>query len=223
MHAQSFVWSIREIEGCLDDLHAQPRLAGRQVTLARSHRAREVLAHVTQLLSSANLTQPSAPWARHDDAIKTLLRAMHEAGTGTTAALHSRLDEPVIERLRKTGQIRTHGGSIVVPLDAVNGTANWPPLLGLLLDWATDLRDRTAQIIEKLRADNVTQAAEELWVVQSLFNRIDVFHDEIRRIRGMLQLLNSTVTIDQRLHDIVTEVLPAMFDDTTKVKREAAQ
>ena len=224
MHAQSFVWSVREIDDCLIEINAQPRLAGTRVTLGRSHRARELLAHVTRLLANTNLIQPSPPWQRDDDALGTLLVSMYTEGTRTAGQLRESLDEGVFERLHQRQQIRTHDGQVVVPLDAKTGSANWPPLLGLLLDWTTELVSRTEQVVEKLRADNVGERARELWLVESLLDRLEVLRAEIRRIRGALQLLNSTVTIDRRLHDIVTEVLPAMFQDNSEpVELEAVQ
>lgn len=215
MRSVSLLYSIKEFERCLDDLHELPRLAGNERTVSRSVRARQLLGHVGRLLQASYLSDPTIPWNRQDADLKALITTIYEQQTTREDELVEVLGSTRLERLRGTNQVETYDGEILVPLTLSGATENWPPVLRFLLKKSGDFQDRVRVLLDKLRADGAESSWYEMELVQSLDRRLDVLHGVVRRMIGKLQLVNYSVSLDAQFEHLVTELLPILTGSET--------
>lgn len=220
MFARSILWSVKEIDHCIQTLCDEPMLRGRELTITQSNKARMTIRELVELVGNAP-SQPSNPTRRCDSELTALLDVMYADRDAGRDVVRERLPDgtAVIETLQSAGQIETRHGEVFVPLQGHRAAHNWLPVLRLLVDWVGSLLGAARELVHKLRADGADDTSTELLLVQSLLRRIENLWRVCRLNLGHLQVLNYTVFVDAQLDRFVTEVFPdALTTDTTTVE-----
>jgi len=203
MYASSLIWSIREVDSALDDLHGQPRLAGEQATAWCGLRARDLLSHLAQLLAATDVTRTVPPYKRYDNELQTVLATMYKTGTAELETLSAYVSEE-IATLTSAEQIRTQDGQIIVPLRCHGQAVNWQPTLRLLQARTERCQTETKQILDRLTADGFSKKSPEYLLFSTIYERLTVLFETLRRTRGQFQLLEYSVHMDEQLDEILT-------------------
>lgn len=220
MLARSVLWGIKEVEHCLDTLHEEPILRGREVTTRESDKARTTLRELVELLRGAGLTRPSNPADRRDEALDALLASMYTEETASVEALVPTLSggRETIATLEASGQVETRHGDVYVPLRGAGAARNWPSVLRWLVQRLGEFVDETRAIAGKLRADGLDDYSTEGSLVQSLLRRLERLRTVLRSQLGQLQVINYSVFVDTQIERFLAEIVPDAFGIDTTVE-----
>jgi hypothetical protein len=222
MYARSVLWSVREIERCIDRLDEESQLQGHPHTVDFSNRARTTLHELVEMIRTGSYYQPSDPTKRRDDPLQSLLVGMYGLESVQTEILQPDLPEgkKTLEALKEGGHIEVRHGEVFVPLRGGGTARNWPALLELLVHRFVPLIEGTQRLIQKLRADGANKRSTELQLVRSLSDRLELFRNIFRSFLSQLQIINNTTFLNSQIHRFLIDVVPDMFSIETQKTEE---
>lgn len=213
MYARSLVWSLRDVQTCVDLLHGESILCGNTMVVERTNNARRTIHELIELLRSGRIHRSSQQGNREDASMRRFLRAMYDGRTGRVTELTERVDggKKTIDALRSNGQVEQRHGELFVPLRGGGTARNWPPVLQLIIGGSRRQVQDCRELVEKVRADGAEPGMIEYNTLQSLVERLDALQRVLRSHLGQLQVVNYTVTVDKKIEEFLADTVPSAF------------